>query len=118
VIAKVSVNRYKVAPLLGNFMIFLQSVKNSFHSTIKISINSIWPKFRILLIIIIAVSMAEFVALDAGMMLAADILLYVDAIIGVWTLTAIARFVPGLTATLMFVAGRMFDLRDHDDPLN
>jgi hypothetical protein len=93
----------------------LQPVRSSVRLSIAFFMNSIWPKARILLIILIAVSMAEFVALDAGMMVAADILLYMEAIIGAWVLTVVARFVPGLSTILMLFAGRIFDFGNHTD---
>lgn len=67
-----------------------------------------WPKLRIFLIVALAVSMAEFVAFDVGMILAADIMLYIELILGAWALTLLARFMPGISISLFIFQSKMF----------
>ena len=67
----------------------------------------LWPKVRVLLIVAIAISMAEFVAIDLGMVLAADIMLYVEIVLGTWALALAARLMPGLSLALMLLPSRM-----------
>lgn len=57
-----------------------------------------FPKIRFLIILLIAISMAEFVALDVGIILAADILFYVEAVLGTWALAFSSRLLPSLAA--------------------
>ena len=62
-----------------------------------------WPKVRLLLVLVIAMSMAGFVALDVGLVFAADLLFYLEILFGAWTVALFARFMPGLPTALMLL---------------
>lgn len=66
----------------------------------------VWPKLRTLLIVLIAISMAEYVALDVGLVLAADIMLYIEIVLGVWAMALISRLMPGVAGALMLIFAR------------
>ena len=63
-----------------------------------------FPKMRVLIIFLIAISMAEFVALDVGIVLAADILFYIEAVLGAWALAVSSRLFPLLSAVPVMIA--------------
>lgn len=81
----------------------------TFFRGVKILFAKAWPKVRWLILIAIAISMAEFVAIDVGLMFAADILLYVELIVGAWALAVVGRLMPGLSTIFLLLSGRMFD---------
>jgi len=75
-------------------MSLLSSVKRYAFMLIRFVTSKTKPKIRFLIVLLIAVSMAEFVALDVGIVLAAGILFYIEAVFGSWGFAIGSRFLP------------------------
>src|SRR4051812_49015923 len=81
----------------------------SFWRLARTTAKKAYPTIRLLLVLGLALSMAEFVAIDAGLFLAADLMLYLEIMLGAWAVARFARFMPGLPATVMLLPYRLFE---------
>jgi uncharacterized membrane protein len=69
-----------------------------------------WPKVRMLLVVAVALSMAEFVAVDIGLLVAADLILYVELMLSAWAIALVARILPGVSTSLILLSARLYHL--------
>jgi hypothetical protein len=58
-------------------------------------------------IVLIALTMAEFVALDMAMLLASDIILYVELVLAGWAMSAVAFLNPTFGYRLTMLSSRI-----------